>query len=177
MKCPKLPAPLLLRARLCTGTSPQARLPLRVSRLQVMYLASFLPSLLRQLARRWCSPASLACLASWLLERLTMSMLAPFADRAARVRSAQVRHCANAVASHAGGVPFGVVFRQAPHESLGVIGGAESSCSFELASAPGLEQDDVLHINGTAYAVASPVEADSSGWVKLQLRTVEAGHA
>ena len=105
-----------------------------------------------------------------------MSMLAPFADRASRVRSAQVRHCANAVASHAGGEPFGVIFRQVPHESLGVIGGVEPSCSFELACAPGLEQDDVLHINGTAYAVASPVEPDSSGWVTLQLRTTGEAH-
>jgi len=105
-----------------------------------------------------------------------MLMLAPFADRAARVRGAQIRHCANAVASHAGGEPFGVIFRRAPHDSLDVIGGSMSTCSLELASVPDLEQDGVLHINGVAYTVANPIEPDSSGWVTLQLRTVEAGY-
>lgn len=105
-----------------------------------------------------------------------MLMLAPFADRAARVRGAQIRHCANAVASYAGGDSFGVIFRRTPHDSLNVIGGSASTCSLELASAPGLDQDSVLHIDGVAYAVANPIEPDSSGWVTLQLRAVEVGH-
>lgn len=103
-------------------------------------------------------------------------MLAPFADRAARVRGAQIRHCANAVASLGGGEPFGVIFRRAPHDSMDVIGGSASTCSLELSSAPGLEQGDVLQIDGVAYTVVSPIEPDGSGWVTLQLRTVEAGH-
>lgn len=105
-----------------------------------------------------------------------MPLLSPFADRAARVRGAQIRHCANAVASYAGGDPFGVILRRAPHDSLGVIGGSSPACSLELASAPNLEQGSVLHIDGVAYAVADPIEPDSSGWVTLQLRTVEGGH-
>ena len=103
-------------------------------------------------------------------------MLAPFADRAARVRGAQIRHCANAVASFAGAEPFGVIFRRASHESLDLVGGYAPSCSLYLASAPGLEQGSVLQIDGIAYAVAGPVEPDSSGWATLQLRTVGDAH-
>ncbi len=103
-------------------------------------------------------------------------MLAPFADRAARVRGAQIRHCANALASHAGGEPFGVIFRRPAQESLDVLGGYAPACSLELASVPGLEQGSVLHIDGVEYQVAGPVEPDSSGWVTLQLRTVGGVH-
>lgn len=103
-------------------------------------------------------------------------MLSPFADRAARVREAQTRHCANSVASLAGGEPFGVIFRNVPHGSLDAIGGVASTCSFTIVNAPGLEQDGILHIDGIAYVVAGPVEPDSSGWVTLQLRTAEGAH-
>lgn len=103
-------------------------------------------------------------------------MLSPFADRAARVREAQVRHCANAAASYSGGEPFGVIFRTVPHSSLDVIGGAASTCSFAIVNAPGLKQDGILHIDGIAYAVAGPVEPDSSGWATLQLRTTGDAH-
>lgn len=133
-------------------------------------------SQLLPLATPGCSLDSLAPLASSPPNRWAVSMLSPFADRAARVRAAQVGHCANAVASYSGREPFCVIFRRAPHASLDVIGGIASECRLELASVPDVLLGGVLDIDGAAYEVVSPVEPDRSGWVVLQLRAVEGGH-
>lgn len=103
-------------------------------------------------------------------------MSTPFARIQARVNEAVSRRLSNAIAVFDGGEPFRVIFDREQHESLDSIGGYATTCSLYLASAPGLEQDSVLHIDGVAYTVTSPIEPDSSGWVTLQLRTVEAGH-
>ena len=103
-------------------------------------------------------------------------MSTPFARIEARVNEVVSRRLSNAIAVFNGGEPFRVIFDREQHEALDSIGVYVSTCSLCLASAPGLEQDSVLRIDGVAYTVASPIEPDSSGWATLQLRTVEGGH-
>lgn len=91
------------------------------------------------------------------------------------INAAAIAMLANATAIYQGGTPFGVIFDRAPQESLDLIGGYAPTCGLEVASAPGIEQDSVLHIDGVAYSVAGPVEPDSSGWATLQLRAVSGG--
>lgn len=103
-------------------------------------------------------------------------MSSSFARIEARINETVSRRLSNAMAVFNGGEPFRVIFDREQHESLDSIGGYAPSCGLYLASAPGLEQDDILHIDGSAYAVAGPVEPDSSGWVTLQLRTAGGAH-
>lgn len=103
-------------------------------------------------------------------------MSSPFARIEARINETVSRRLSNAMAVFNGGEPFRLIFDRAAHESLDSIGGYAPSCSLYLASAPGLEQGSVMHIDGVEYLVAGPVEPDSSGWVTLQLRTEGGGH-
>lgn len=103
-------------------------------------------------------------------------MSTPFARIEARVNEAVSRRLSNAIARFDGGEPFQVILDHEFHQSLDSIGGYVTTCSLYLACAPGLEQGSELHIDDVAYTVVDPVEPDSSGWVTLQLRTVEVGH-
>lgn len=105
---------------------------------------------------------------------MNASVMNPGAERAARVRSAGVRHLANASCVFDAGLPFGVIFSRKPKDALGIVGGYAPACSFSLSNAPGLAQGGQLQIDGVAYEVVEPVEPDASGWVTLQLR--EVGH-
>lgn len=96
--------------------------------------------------------------------------LAPFADVEALINRGVSAMLPNAVATVAGGEPFGVIFDRTPVEPLGLMASYAPKASFELARAPGLVQTSVLHIDGAAYTVVSDVQPDSSGWVTLELR-------
>lgn len=95
--------------------------------------------------------------------------LTPFAGVEQLINTGALGMLANATATWQGGVPFAVIFDSKPHDGLGV-GQFEPSCSLPLASAPGLEQDGVLVINGQEWTVTEPVVADSSGWATVLLR-------
>lgn len=105
---------------------------------------------------------------------MNQQFITPGAERAARVRSAGERHHANAVCVFEGSDPFGVIFDRTPKDSLGFVGGRALACSFSISKAPGLIQGGKLVIDGVAFEVVEPVEPDASGWVKLQLRELEA---
>lgn len=101
--------------------------------------------------------------------------LAPFAQVEALVNTGVQSVLANAVATWQNGEPFGVIFARGQHSSFGEVATGAISCSLPLACAPGLAQGDELVIDGARYEVAGPVEPDASGWVALQLRTLEEG--
>lgn len=98
------------------------------------------------------------------------SLLIPGAERAARVRDAQVRSHANAVAQWGGGEPFAVILRRGPREAMGVVTGYAITCRVPADQVPGIAQRAVLVIDGQGYAVAEPPEPDDSGWLVLQLQ-------
>lgn len=96
--------------------------------------------------------------------------LAPFARLQARANRAMAARLANAVASYLGGRPFGVLFERSAAEPFGeAVAASACTCSFDLASAPGLLTGHSLVINGASYCVASGVEPDETGWVQLQV--------
>lgn len=101
--------------------------------------------------------------------------LAPFAQVEALVNTGVQSVLANAVATWQGSEPFGVIFAKGQHSAFGDVAAGVISCSLPLACAPGLAQGDELVIDGARYEVASPVQPDASGWVALQLRTLEEG--
>lgn len=106
---------------------------------------------------------------------MSAAELAPFAARQRRLNAAVQRRLADAVAVWRGGEPFGVLLDQGAHEAFGEVATGDISCSLPLACAPGLSRGDELVVNGVAYEVAAPVQPDASGWVALQLRTLEEG--
>ncbi len=95
--------------------------------------------------------------------------LAPFEGVEQLINTSVIVMLANATATWRGGEPFAVIFDSKPHDGLGV-GQFEPSCSLPLASAPGLEEGDVLVINSQEWEVIEPVVADSSGWATVLLR-------
>lgn len=95
--------------------------------------------------------------------------LTPFAGVEQLINTSVLGVLANATATWLGGAPFAVIFDSKPHDGLGV-GQFEPSCSLPLASAPGLEEGEVLVINGQEWEVIEPVVADSSGWATVLLR-------
>lgn len=104
-----------------------------------------------------------------------LSNQTPGGERAARVRDAQLRAHANALATWRGGEPFGVIFVLGSRGAFGEVATGSIACSLSLAFTPGLDQGDELVIDGARYEVAEPVQPDASGWVALQLRTLEEG--
>ena len=88
-------------------------------------------------------------------------LLIPGAERAGRVRSAQQRHHANAVAVWQGGEPFGVILRRGPREALGMVGAYVLACRLPADMVPGIDQ--------VTYRIAEPPQPDESGWLLLQL--------
>lgn len=97
-------------------------------------------------------------------------VLNPGAERSARVRGAVTRHLSNAVATWQGGEPFGVLFDVKALQALDSVVESQVTCRCSIDSVPGLDQGDVLHIDGKAWTVLEPVIADSTGWVTLHLR-------
>jgi len=65
-------------------------------------------------------------------------LLIPGAERAGRVRSAQQRHHANAVAVWQGGEPFGVILRRGPREALGMVGAYVLACRLPAHGSSGV---------------------------------------
>lgn len=107
-----------------------------------------------------------------------LSNQTPGGERAARVRDAQLRAHANALATWRGGEPFGVIFVLGSRGAFGEVATGSIACSLSLACTPGLDQGDELVIDGARYEVAAPVQPDAVGWAVLQLRTLdgEANH-
>lgn len=100
-------------------------------------------------------------------------MAAPFAARMQRINAAVQRHLANAVATHQGGQPFGVLLE---HRQTGVFGGdgdvldsAVITCAFDARHAPGLSEGNELVINGVLHRVGGGVQPDASGWVVVEV--------
>lgn len=106
---------------------------------------------------------------------MSAAVLAPFAARQQRLNAAVQRRLADAVAVWRGGEPFGVLLDQGAHEAFVDVATGSIACSFSLTNAPGLAQGDELVIDGARYEVAGPVQPDASGWIALQLRTLEEG--
>ncbi len=96
-------------------------------------------------------------------------LLIPGAERAGRVRSAQQRHHANAVAVWQGGDPFGVILRRGPREALGMVGAYVLACRLPADMVPGVAQGEPIEIDQVAYRIAEPPQPDESGWLLLQL--------
>ena len=95
-------------------------------------------------------------------------LLIPGAERAGRVRSAQQRHHANAVAVWQGGEPFGVILR-GPREALGMVGAYVLACRLPADMVPGIAQGEPIEIDQVNYRIAEPPQPDESGWLLLQL--------
>lgn len=100
------------------------------------------------------------------------SLLIPGAERAGRVRSAQQRHHANAVAIWQGGEPFGAIVRRHAREALGLVGAYVMTCSLPEAEVPGIVQGSSIVIDQVPYAIAEPPQPDESGWLLLSLEEV-----
>lgn len=97
--------------------------------------------------------------------------LAPFAALESRLNGAVQKHIANATAVYNGGAPFGVLFDRTPADPFGTgaVDSARYDVAFVAANAPGLAEGSEMTINGTAYIVATGVQADAGGWVTLSV--------
>lgn len=100
-------------------------------------------------------------------------MAAPFAARMQRINAAVQRHLANAVATHKGGLPFGVVMERGQTSVFGgdgdVVDSAVLTCSFDARNAPGLAEGGELIINGVRHRVGGGVQPDAGGWVVVEV--------
>ena len=95
-----------------------------------------------------------------------MAILAPFADRAARINEAVQRSISNAVAVYQGGSAFGVQFDRFAADPFGpAVDLADIRLSFPAACAPGLAHGSEIVVDGVVYIVAGPVQSDASGWL------------
>lgn len=98
------------------------------------------------------------------------TIMTPGAERAARVREAQVRNHANAVAQWDDGEPFAVILRRGPREAMGMVTGYAITCRVPADRVPGIGHRAALVIDGLRYEVSEPPEPDDSGWLVLQLQ-------
>lgn len=97
------------------------------------------------------------------------AMTAPFAAFEAAINGGVQGMLSNAMASIAGGEPFGVIFDQAYEGPLsGDVDSAAPVCSGLAQHLGRLERGDVIAVAGTEYSVRQ-VEPDGVGWVRLQL--------
>lgn len=96
---------------------------------------------------------------------------APFAAAMHMLNASVPAVLSNATAVYQGGAPFGVLFDRSPADPFGTgaVDSARHDVSFVAANAPGLAEGGELAINGTAYIVATGVQADAGGWVTLSV--------
>lgn len=105
-------------------------------------------------------------------------LLAPFAERAARVNAVVQRHLANALATFNGGQPFPVLFDRQGTQPFGeAVDAVSARAGFELRHAPGLVRGSVLVIGGASYRLDSDAEPDATGWVEVSMFPVAGGGA
>lgn len=96
-------------------------------------------------------------------------LLAPFADREARLNRAVEAHLSNASAVYLGGEPFGVTFATSAANVFGgeAVDMASCTVSFCVVNTPGIAAGSELVIGGVAYEVTGQVQPDAGGWVNL----------
>lgn len=80
--------------------------------------------------------------------------MTPFADLQAAMNTAVVDLLADAVADFGGGVTVLGLFRQAPAEAFGVIGGHRPTFQAHSTDLAGLAAGAPVSINGERYTVA-----------------------
>lgn len=106
------------------------------------------------------------------------ALLAPFAERGARINAAVQRHLANALATFNGGQPFPVLFDRQGTQPFGeAVDAVSARAGFELRHAPGLVRGSVLVIGGASYRLDSDAEPDATGWVEVSMFPVAGGGA
>lgn len=95
-------------------------------------------------------------------------LLAP--DRHARINGAVTRAHANAIATHQGGEPFGVLLSREGQQPWGAnaVDAAQVTLGMPAAQVAGIAEGSELVVNGTTtYVVTGPVQPDETGWLTV----------